>query len=42
MSVSQLRDFLDMRGVDHSKCIEKSEIHALALECAAAPTAAHH
>ena len=37
MSVRELKAFLNARGVDHSKCIEKSEMRALVEAHAAAP-----
>ena len=37
MSVRELKAFLDARGVDHSKCIEKSDLRALVRENAAVP-----
>jgi Flp pilus assembly protein TadD len=40
MSVRELKSFLDVRGVDHSKCVEKSDLRALAEECATVPAEA--
>mmetsp|Transcript_4063 Transcript_4063/g.9027 ORF Transcript_4063/g.9027 Transcript_4063/m.9027 type:complete len:270 (-) Transcript_4063:148-957(-) len=33
MSVKQLKSFIQECGADHSKCVEKSELVALAMEC---------
>ena len=40
MSVRELKAFLNARGVDHSKCIEKSEMRALVEAHAATPAIA--
>jgi len=33
MSISELKNFLDRRGIDHSYCIEKADLIELALGC---------